>query len=409
MTVERGDRRIGHANLPLALATLVAIAGCAGDMEVDADRDPVAVRDSSGVLISENGDSVVPAAWTIREEPTVTIGRELRAPLEYQFEAIAGAIRLPDGAILVADAGDNTLRAYSEDGAFVATWARGGQGPGELRFFGGLARLAADSVVVWDRWSRRLTVFDENGAVGREITVREAPEAHLLGAIGPDRLVFERVVEFEFTASEFEAILTGRGDRTGIQRQQGEVEVWDATTGGRVAAIGPYAHTEHHFPSRDVRYFGPVRFARGMITGVWGSLVIAGPNDTYELRGHGADGGLERIIRWNRAPIPAEDRHLEAFAAENPGRNTNAPMATHLPMFDRVVGDELGYLWVRDYDMPGEETVNWTVFDSEGAIVTRLATSDRLRLWEIGRDQVLASRTDDLGVHSVVVLSLDRG
>lgn len=229
MTVQRGDRRTGHANLPLALTTLAAIAGCAGDTEVDADRDPVAVRDSSGVLISENGDSVVPAAWTIREEPTVTIGREQRAPPEYQFEAIAGAIRLPDGAVLVADAGDNTLRAYSEDGT-----------------------------------------FDENGGVGREITVREAPEANLLGAIGQDRLVFERVVEFEFTASEFEAILTGRGDRTGIQRQQGEVEIWDATTGGRVAAIGPYAHTEHHFPSRAVLYYGPVRFARGMMVGVWG-------------------------------------------------------------------------------------------------------------------------------------------
>lgn len=145
------------------------------------------------------------------------------------------------------------------------------------------------------------------------------------------------------------------------------------------------------------------------MVGVWGSLVIAGPNDTYELRGHGADGGLERIIRWNRAPIPADDRHLRAFVDENPGRNTNSPMATHLPMFDRVVGDELGYLWVRDYDMPGEETVYWTVFDSDGAIVTRLTTSDRLRLWEIGRDQVLASRTDELGVHSVVVLALDRG
>ena len=84
-------------------------------------------------------------------------------------------------------------------------------------------------------------------------------------------------------------------------------------------------------------------------------------------------------------------------------------MASHLPMFDRVVGDALGYLWVRDYDMPGEATVAWTVFDSRGGIVTRLTTSDRLRIWEIGRDYILASQTDDLGIHSVVVLALDRG
>ena len=389
--------------------TLVAIGGCTGDMDSEVHQNRVAVRDSMGVLISENSDSVGGVKWTVREEPILTIGQDLRASREYQFEFISDAIRLPQGGFLVADAGDNTLRAYGENGTYVATWGREGEGPGEFRFLGGLHRLGADSVVVWDRRSRRLTVFDATGRVGRESTVREAPELILRGAIGQDRLVFEQVVEFEFYASEFAELVAGRGGRAEYQRQQGAVEIWDAT-GNRVAVVGPYAHTEYHFPSRAIRYFGPVRYSRKMIAGVWGSLVIAGPNDTYELRGHGVDGGgLERIIRWNRAPIVADDGHRKAFADENPERNQDVPMASHLPMFDRVVGDDLGYLWVRDYDMPGEETVRWTVFDSRGALMTRLTTSDRLRIWEIGRDYILASQTDDLGIHSVVVLSLDRG
>ena len=83
-------------------------------------------------------------------------------------------------------------------------------------------------------------------------------------------------------------------------------------------------------------------------------------------------------------------------------------MASHLPMFDTVLGDALGYLWVRDYDMPGQETVRWTIFDPQGDIAAQVTTSDRLRIREIGQDYILASQTDD-HVHSVVLLSLDRG
>ena len=403
-----GTSKSGYRSCLWVGVTLLTLGGCTEDMEVRAGHeDRMTVRDSMGVLISENFDSVGGVNWTIRAEPVLTIGQDFRAPREYQFDWIGGAIRLPDGGILVADGG-NTLRAYRETGGYIATWGREGEGPGEFGLLGGLDRLGADSVVVWDRRLQRLTVFDATGRVGREVTVREAPELILRGAIGQDRLVFERVVAFEFDASEFEKILTGRSGGEDYQRQRGAVELWDAT-GNRVAVVGPYPHTEYHFPSRAVRFFGPVRFFRKMITGVWDSLVIAGPNDTYELHGHGIDGGVERIIRWNRAPIVADDGHRKAFADENPGRDQDAPMASHLPMFDWVVGDALGYLWVRDYDMPGEELVRWTIFDSAGAIVTRLRTSDRLRVWEIGQDYILASQTDDLGIHSVVVLSLHRG
>lgn len=389
-------------------ATSLTLGGCTGDMDTEGDQmKRVAIRDSAGVLISENGVSADDVGWTIDDEPFLTIGQDVSASREYQLDRIGGAIILPEGGILVAD-GDNTLRAYRRNGTYDATWGRGGDGPGEFRFLGGVDRLGADSVVVWDRRLRRLTVFDVSGKVARESTVRDAPELILRGAIGQDRLAFERVVEFEFEASEFEAMLTGRSGREEYQRQEGMVEIRDAT-GQRVAEVGPYPHTEYHFPTRTVRYFGPVRYSRKMITGVWGSLVVAGPNDTYELRGHRMDGGLDRVIRWNVTPIVAGDGHRRAFADENPRRNQDAPMASHLPMFDRVLGDELGYLWVRDYDMPGEERVRWTVFDSEGTIVTRLTTSDKLRIWEIERDYILASQTDALGIHSVVLLSLYRG
>lgn len=407
--VSRGARRVRHSGRLWTIAT-VAVIGCTGDTDdVDQGEVHAAVWDSTGVLITENSDAVDEVRmWTVREQPILTIGQDLRSAREYQFELIHDLVGLPDGGVLVADHGDKTIRAYRENGSYGGTWGREGQGPGEFTFLGGMDRLGADSVAVWDRRSLRLTVYDMVGNVGRTSRAFDAPEVILIGIAGANRLVFERVQVLEFTDSEFRETLAGRGDSRAYQRLQASVEIRDAT-GDLVAVIGPYASVEHHFPTGTVRYFGSVRFSRRLITGVWDDLVIAGPNDTYELRAHGLDGRLRRVIRWDRPPIPTDDGHRSAFAEENPIGSEDVPMASHLPMFDTVLGDALGYLWVRDYDMPGQDTVRWTVFDPQGDIAAQLTTSDRLRIREIGQDYILASQTDDLDVHSVVLLSLDRG
>ena len=85
------------------------------------------------------------------------------------------------------------------------------------------------------------------------------------------------------------------------------------------------------------------------------------------------------------------------------------PIASHLPLFDRVIGDDAGYHWMRDYDMLGDGPVSWTVFDSLGIVVARCETPDNMEVWEIGVDYVVASQVDGLHVQSLVVLPLQRG
>jgi len=232
--------------------------------------------------------------------------------------------------------------------------------------------------------------------------MQEAPQLLLRGAIGRDQFVFERVVEFDANQ-----LFANWNQRPEYEREDGTVEIWDAT-GNPVSTVGPYPHTEHH-TNRSDRFFGPLRFTRRMVVGVWGSLVIAGPNDTYELRAHIPQGALERVIRLDRSPVIPNEGHRRALVEEDPSKDRDVPMASTLPMFDRVMGDDLGYLWVRDYDMPGEETVRWTVFDAAGAVVARPETSDGLRVWEIGRDYIVASQVGDLDIQMAVMMSLDRG
>ncbi len=387
-----------------AVATLMVTGGCGGDVDegIETTRRSVVIRDSAGVVITEMTEPVGNGIrWHVGDTPILTIGEDLRASAEYQFESINGAIRLPEGGVLVADGA--LLREYGEGGRYLRTWGRRGEGPGDFRFIGGVHKWGADSVVVWDRFSRRLTVFDTNGTLGRTTARNEARQLVLRGVIGRERFVFERVVNFNVNQ-----LMTSWNEREEYERLSGFVEVWDAT-GQPVVIIGPYPHAEYFTRKGPDMFLGLVRYSRNMITGVWGSLVIAGPNDTYELRAHGSDGEMERVIRLDRPPVVSEDRHRRALLEENPEDDPDIPMASTLPLFDRVIGDELGYLWVRDYDMPGETTVAWTVFDSAGVIATRLGMDDGLRIWKIGRNYILASQVGEVGIEAVVVLSLDRG
>ena len=95
------DGKSWHRSVLWVGASLLALAGCTEDMEVGAGHEGrMAVRDSMGVLISENFDSAGDASWsagdafdsagdaiwTIRPEPVLTLGQDLRAPREYQFD-----------------------------------------------------------------------------------------------------------------------------------------------------------------------------------------------------------------------------------------------------------------------------------------------------------------------------------
>ncbi len=86
------------------------------------------------------------------------------------------------------------------------------------------------------------------------------------------------------------------------------------------------------------------------------------------------------------------------------------PVAETFPAFAQVAADALGHLWVREYDLPGEERANplWTVFDPDGRVLGLVETPPGLRVHEIGEDHILGRATDSLGVEYVQMWRLHR-
>ena len=71
--------------------------------------------------------------------------------------------------------------------------------------------------------------------------------------------------------------------------------------------------------------------------------------------------------------------------------------------------DLLDNLWVREYNLRGEEgRALWTVFDPTGLVLGFVETPPELVIYEIGEDYILGKVRDELGVEYVQVWRLDR-
>jgi len=156
----------------------------------------------------------------------------------------------------------------------------------------------------------------------------------------------------------------------------------------------------------------------------WGELVVVAPTDRYELRAYRQDGSLARIVRRGndvRSPVQADlDSYLAVhrrYAEQWPpdaGRLFEAALDAltipgSFPAFSAIEVDLLGYLWVREYNLPGEEDrALWTVFDPEGVALGFVETPPELVIYEIGDDYILGKTTDELGVEYVQLWGLDR-
>jgi len=160
-----------------------------------------------------------------------------------------------------------------------------------------------------------------------------------------------------------------------------------------------------------------LRFGREPVWGVWGDLVAVGVSSRYEIKALEADGSLVRIVR--REHIPREvtsaevDAYIEGrrfFNEANRREYRSVPVAEHFPVFTSIMSDGLDHLWVREYDLPGEErgAPLWSVFDPEGRVLGFVETPAALTIYEIGPDYILGKLVSELGVESVQVWPLDR-
>ncbi|MCH7717190.1 MAG: hypothetical protein IH876_13730 [Gemmatimonadetes bacterium] len=397
----------------LALGAGCALLGC--DSGQAAKVRPL-VRDSAGVTIISNES---PAwsdgeGWRVAETPVVDIG-VVSGDAAYELFRPLGALRLSDGRIVVANAGTSELRYYDERGKHLGSSGGRGGGPGEFFAMSWFARTDDDSVVVYDRRSRRVSLFDPDGRYHSSVALPGGDFPSVQGRLS-DGSYLARVVPRRARDAPPEPLGRGR-DSLSFLRYGPDGEFLDT--------LGVFLRRIKHglafeFMGRSRRGAMTIPFTPSTVLAVAGSKVIVGTSTSYQISQFTPDGVLIRLIRKRHSRLPVEPSDVDSFldslraqyatggpeAKTHVKMNEETPPADSMPAFDDLIVDREGNLWVSASRHHGDPSVQWDVFDTEGIWLGVVPGPDGFRVTDIGSDYLLGLWKDDLEVEHALLYEL---
>jgi len=382
----------------------------------DAPPGPTfSTRDSAGVVIAENlGDPPADGGgWSLAAEPSLRIGT-MDGDEAYLLFRVWGATRLSDGRVAVANNRAPDIRVFSPTGEHLRTFGRRGEGPGEFDSPVLMGTLPGDTLVVVDRSLRRVALFHPDEGFIRGATATTDIPGYLLtsGMFSSGSVVV--------WTSEWTVDLPN-----GLYRFP--LQYWSVGLDGEVEAnLGEYPGDETVY-SAQTNDQGIFTTSVGQPFGKNPSVAVSGPNffygsqDAWEIEVRDQAGGLVRLIRRDKAPIPVIDAHVDAVMADMIDQADDsdqvrqyrrlfreAPLPEFHPAYGFIYADALGFLWVEEARVPGEETRFTTIFDPKGRMVGSVILPNRFQAFEIGEDYVLGRSVDELGVEYLVLYGLTR-
>lgn len=390
-------------------AAVLVLAACQDVDSPDGFDTRMREEDSAGAQIVENARPADGSrlGWRIGPEPAVSIGK-LEGDEAYMLFVAADATRLSDGRIVVVNVGSE-LRVFDRAGIHLDTWGGRGDGPGEFGTpISQIAHLPGDSVIVWNPRYPFLTVFDPTGTAERHVQVLKRQPDRPGDAIFPVAVLRDG------------SILAGpdlgfeRGDSVVVELRDAEGEF--------TSSLGTHPGLERYLDVEALTIYGVI-FGRSLAMGPWGDQVVVSPTNRYEIKVFAQDGSLARIVRRDHLLRAPTDAHVEGFIEERVSRLVDqedreerrrgyepVPVAEHLPAFGSIIADALDYLWVEEFEPPGEEVpgVLWSIFDPDGEILGFVETPEELEVYEIGEDYILGRVSDELGVEFIQLWTLER-
>ena len=193
--------------VPFAL-TLAATACEAAPPNPPASQTQI--EDSAGIHIVENARPETGSllGWQVSHEPAISIGT-VEGGEDFQLHQVGDALKLPDGRIVVANAGSHQLLVFDEAGNYLEAWGQRGEGPGDFSTVQGsdgvstsvfwMERWPGDSLAVCSGSGQALnnvvSVWDTRGRHGRTLNLTRINRSSCHDVLAEGAILAARRVE----------------------------------------------------------------------------------------------------------------------------------------------------------------------------------------------------------------------
>ena len=354
--------------------------------------------------------------WRLATTPILTL--EDNGTPATEFNRVAGAWRLPNGRVVIANGGSSELRIFDPNGALVETLGRRGKGPGEFETMS-VVGVSADTAIIYDFATRRATTV-QFGAKARVLTM----VTMMAAGSGSGFEVTGRLSDGRWVATMGMGSPGGWDAPRGVHRVKGTVAlVAPDGTGSieRVAEVESMASITY-MPGADKSKWatGPAAFSpwyRGQVSGgvLW--FGESGSDSLVRLDARGNRRGIALALP-SVAPSPqlvAAAREAELPAALQPRtgdymnfKYSAENLPSRLPYFAGLLAGADGELWVQEYPATPSAAARYLVLDEKGRPIGRVLAPPRLRATHAGRDFVVGVTRDADDVEGVAILRLER-
>jgi len=368
---------------------------------------------SSSPRGSESNGGMEPVAVVLSDPPLVTLGGIDVIEAE-QFGSVAGARRLPNGEILVADSRNNELRIFDSAGTFRRKIGQKGQGPGDFGRLTALLPGRGAELLAYDRSPRRLTEFD---SAGRPVSFLEfeRPPVEQPGVL-PSVLPIARYGDGQYLGS-------GHHSRVNPPTEQfaDSIEIWlvDAT-GHLVSHVTKFNHEWWNYEFSDGNlWFGDRPFWRQGSIAVGDTSWFYSDGRSFEITEYTPVGTPVRTYVSPRSmrPVTAADRaryastELEGKIDDDRAKQQQIldwlVYPDSMPAYDQLAVDAADVLWARVFP-DTSTTATWDLFAPDGTLLGIARVPADLVIHDIGVDYLLAQRKGTLDEPLVVMYRLTR-
>jgi hypothetical protein len=402
--------RITSSWLASALLYVMACSGAAGPDAYEASRgSPTEIN-----LDDPNTAREIAIIDTL----TVTSTHDDRAVLH----RVASATRLSDGRFVVGNRGSHQLFMYDSAGKLLEVLAREGGGPGEFRAIGNLWWHVNDTVLVFDRYQRRVSIF---AATNRSLVLASefvfgygASASARTEPIG--RLSDGSIIAWSYTRRRREAPKEGlnRGDHVVIRS-------WPNGSSERVLRVS--RAEERWLGPLDVDAFGlgvygDAPFGKTTSYGFVRGHLLVFENDRFGFTEYDQDGRIVRQYRGDWVPrqiTGAErSRHLDNWIARFTSQSMvmqevkryirRIPVPKRMPAYRAAWTDRDGNVWIELYRFWDGENRHIVAYGPEGEVIGRVVLPYAAEVLEFGSWWIITRERSLEDLEVVVVYYLGK-